>query len=114
MKTSEHLVVGQVYTRAELAEQFQIVDATIRTGIFRPSGHDSIWLFITEEKSPAQTQYHDELVGDDLHMDGQTSGAQIIGLLVMRLMVWNYWCSAAAIGMSIQGRAFATRGRSST
>jgi hypothetical protein len=74
MKTSTALTVGKVYTRVELAEQFQITDATLNTGIFRPSGHDSIWLFVTEEKGPDLTQYRDYLDGDDLSWDGQTSG----------------------------------------
>ena len=74
MKTSEHLTVGHVYTRAKLQKLFKISDATIKTGIFHPSGHDSIWLFITEKKSSDRTQYEDKLSGDDLYMDGQTAG----------------------------------------
>jgi 5-methylcytosine-specific restriction enzyme A len=42
--------------------------------VFRPSGHESIWLFVTEDKDPDRTQYHDELKGDTLYWDGQTSG----------------------------------------
>lgn len=74
MKTSESLEVGSVYTRAQLQEKFDIVDATIRTGIFRPKGHDSIWLFITLNKSADRVQYIDSLVGDVLLWEGQTGG----------------------------------------
>lgn len=74
MKTSESLVVGRIYTRNRLREMFGIKDATINTGVFRPKGHDSVWLFVTEDKSPDQTQYHDRLENDVLHWDGQTSG----------------------------------------
>ena len=74
MRTSEKLVVGNVYTRQVLKELFSIKDATINNGIFRPKGHDSIWLFITEEKTPDKPQYVDCLQGEDLHMDGQGSG----------------------------------------
>ena len=74
MKSSRDLVVGQVYTRAELKAQFDIADASINNGIFRPKGHDSIWLFVTKDKTSDRTQYHDLLDGDTLTMEGQTSG----------------------------------------
>lgn len=74
MKTSSELKYGAVYTREELAERYGIIDKTLWTGIFRPKGHSSIWLFVTEEKSPDQTQYRDELRGDILEWDGQTAG----------------------------------------
>lgn len=74
MKTSEHLKDGNIYTRKELQELFKTRDATIRTGIFHPRGHDSIWLFITEEIAPNQTQYRNRLRGDELEIDGQLAG----------------------------------------
>ncbi len=74
MWSSEHLREGDVYTRAELRALFAITDATINTGIFRPAGHDSIWLFITARKPADRTQYRDKLDGDVLTFDGQTSG----------------------------------------
>ena len=74
MKTSDHLETGQVYTRKQLREMFGIIDATINTGVFRPKGHDSVWLFVTEHKTPDRTQYTDYLDGDILEWDGQTSG----------------------------------------
>jgi putative restriction endonuclease len=74
MRTSEHLTVGNVYTRADLREKFAITDATIKNGIFRPRGHDSVWLFVTEDKTPDMTQYKDELNAEELHFDGQSAG----------------------------------------
>lgn len=74
MRTSEKLEVGNVYTRKELQDLFKNRDATIRTGVFRPRGHDSIWLFITEEMTKDRTQYRNRLHGDDLEIDGQTAG----------------------------------------
>lgn len=74
MITSERLEPGSLYTREELRRMFGIADATINTGIFRPKGHDSIWLFVTEGKTPDRMQYKDELCGDDLLMEGQTTG----------------------------------------
>lgn len=74
VRTSDSLVVGQVYTRNDLKELFNITDATINTGIFQPKNHRSIWLFITEDKTTDRTQYHDLLEKNSLTMQGQTSG----------------------------------------
>jgi hypothetical protein len=74
MKTSSILTVGNVYSRVELADRFGITDATLNTGTFRPPGHDSVWLFVTEKKTPDRTQYNDYLDGNDLSWDGQTAG----------------------------------------
>src|SRR5262249_29081888 len=74
MKTSTRLNVGTIYTREELASMFGITDATLFTGIFQPKGHESIWLFVTKDKTPDRTQYRNALIDDDLYMDGQTAG----------------------------------------
>lgn len=74
MKTSDSLDVGEIYTRKQLRELFNIKDATINTGTFRPKGHDSVWLFVTEKKTTDRTQYHDLLDNDVLTWDGQTMG----------------------------------------
>lgn len=74
MQTSSQLTLGDTYSREELAQKFGITDATLFTGIFRPKGHDSIWLFVTQEKTADRTQYEDELTGDDLYIEGQKSG----------------------------------------
>jgi hypothetical protein len=73
MLTSDHLEVGSIYTRNDLKAKFDIKDSTINTGIFRPKGHDSIWLFVTEEKTPDRTPYSDLLQGDELFTDGQSA-----------------------------------------
>jgi putative restriction endonuclease len=74
MQTSTELTVGKTYSREALVEQFGIKDATLFTGIFQPRGHDSIWLFVTQDKTPDRTQYEDALTGDDLYIEGQKSG----------------------------------------
>ncbi|MBX7497226.1 HNH endonuclease [Qipengyuania sp. 6B39] len=71
---SDQLVVGEIYPREDLIEIFSITDATINTGVFRPSGYRSIWLFVTRDKTNDRTQYRDHLEGDLLHWEGQTSG----------------------------------------
>lgn len=72
--TSQQLEPGSVYSRADLKARFDIHDATLNTGIFRPKGYDSVWLFITEHKTSDRTQYEDTLEGDTLRMQGQTLG----------------------------------------
>src|SRR5690606_12420526 len=74
LKTSPMLTLGEVYSRPRLCEMFNITDATINTGIFQPKGHDSVWLFVTESKTPDRTQYVDLLEGDVLHWQGQSKG----------------------------------------
>lgn len=72
--TSERLVPGAVYTRKDLMQLFSITDATIKTGIFRPKGFDSVWLFVTEHKTSDRTPYDDALTGDTLRIQGQLKG----------------------------------------
>lgn len=73
-RTSQDLAIGEIYTRVELRNLFDIHDATLNNGIFRPKGWASIWLFITEEKTSDRTQYRDRLEGDTLYTQGQTAG----------------------------------------
>lgn len=72
--TSQQLKLDEIYTREDLKSIFGITDATINTGVFRPKGTSSVWLFITEEKTADRTQYRDHLEGDTLYWQGQTSG----------------------------------------
>ncbi len=71
---SSHLIEGDIYTRAKLAELLESTDATINTGIFHPRGYDSILLFVTENKAADRTQYVDQLDGDRLYWQGQMAG----------------------------------------
>jgi hypothetical protein len=71
---SELLQEGHVYTRDDLRDLFSITDLSINNGIFKPSVFDSVWLFITEQKTADRTQYKDMLVSDVLNMEGQTQG----------------------------------------
>jgi hypothetical protein len=72
--TSTRLMPEAVYTRDSLRSLFGITDATLNTGVFRPKGTASIWLFVTEEKTADRTQYRDRLEGDTIYWQGQTSG----------------------------------------
>lgn len=56
---------------------FLIKDANLRNGAFKPGGHESIWLFVTEEKTPDRTPYRDFLDSDLLNWDGQTQLSRI-------------------------------------
>lgn len=74
MKASPQLKVDGVYSRDDLKHLFSTNDATIKTGVFQPKGYNSIWLFITKDKTPDRTQYYGRLLGGDLYTDGQASG----------------------------------------
>ncbi len=74
MHSSRQLLIGEIYSRHVLRQKFDITDANLNNGVFIPKGHDSVWLFITEEKSADATQYRDKLDVDTLNWDGQTSG----------------------------------------
>lgn len=73
IQTSKFLNQGSAYTRAELRAAFGVVDASINNGIFQPKNHSSIWLFVTQFKTPDRTQYRDLLDGDMLTMESQPS-----------------------------------------
>ncbi len=47
---SEKLHVGELYSRDSLAKQFQITDATLKNGVFRPKAYSSVRLFVTRNK----------------------------------------------------------------
>ncbi|QJU60432.1 hypothetical protein HL653_03635 [Sphingomonas sp. AP4-R1] len=53
---------------------FKITDATLNTGVFQPAGSNSVWLFVTRDKTSDRTQYADHLEGDLLYWQGQTAG----------------------------------------
>lgn len=72
--TSDCLTEGAIYPREDLIQMFGIVDSTVNTGVFRPKGSRSLWLFVTRDKTSDRTQYKDHLEGDLLHWEGQTSG----------------------------------------
>ena len=72
--TSRFLREQNVYTRAELKETFSVADASLNNGIFQPKNHDSVWLFVTFEKTADRVPYTDVLDGDILRFAGQTKG----------------------------------------
>lgn len=71
---STKLKVGETYSRNSLANFFGITDETLKTGVFRPKGYSSVWLFVTRNKPASRPQYVDHLAGDDLSWQGQTAG----------------------------------------
>lgn len=71
---STQLIEGRVYTRMELKKQFNIIDATLNTGVFQLAGSNSVWLFVTETKSSDRTPYRDLLQADTLFWQGQMKG----------------------------------------
>ena len=76
VRTSDFLEIGAIYSRKELVRLFKIRDRSINTGVFQPKGHASVWLFVTEEKTPNRRQYHDRLHDDILEWDGQEKGGR--------------------------------------
>jgi hypothetical protein len=74
MLTSEKLIEKAIYTRNELRQKFSIRDSTINNGVFRPAGHQSIWLFVTRQKTKDRPQLVDYLDDDILYWDGQPKG----------------------------------------
>jgi 5-methylcytosine-specific restriction enzyme A len=74
MFISENLIEGGVYTRRVLQQNFSVHDATIKNGVFKHHLYDSVWLFVTEQKTKDRPQLRDYLEGDILHWDGQPKG----------------------------------------
>jgi TIR domain len=74
MFTSEQLVEDTIYARKDLRDMFDIKDSTINNGVFLPKGYQSIWLFVTENKTKGSPQYKDLLYENLLYWDGQTEG----------------------------------------
>jgi hypothetical protein len=68
------LTVGDIYTRNDLRELFEITDATLNNGVFGIKDRPEIWLFVTENKSADREQYVDKLTVDVLCWQGQRQG----------------------------------------
>jgi 5-methylcytosine-specific restriction protein A len=66
--------LGETYTRERISKILTTKDASIRNGVFRPSGRDFVLLFVTENKTRDRTPYNDALNDDILFWDGQNSG----------------------------------------
>lgn len=72
MRVSFHsFTVGGKYTRPQLAELWgcQGHEALSR-GVVTPAGDNKIILFVTREKRPGDTPYHNDLVGSVLLWEG--------------------------------------------
>lgn len=68
------LVEGNIYTRSDLRELFEIRDATLNNGVFPLKKRHEVWLFVTEDKPADREQYLDKLVGETLYWQGQRMG----------------------------------------
>ena len=68
------LIIGNVYTRNDLRELFDIRDMTLNNGVFCVKDRNEIWLFVTENKPADREQYVDKLAGDVLYWQGQKLG----------------------------------------
>jgi putative restriction endonuclease len=71
---SEALVDNLLYTRNELKKLFNITDSSISNEVFRPSGYNSLWLFITT--NPTGETQHQSVPADEnlLIWSGQLTG----------------------------------------
>ncbi len=72
--TSAQLTEGQVYTRQDLRSLFGVTDATINNGFFRPQDTQSIWLFVTGEKTTPELGAVNRFDGDLFIWLGQNAG----------------------------------------
>ncbi len=68
------LVKGNIYTRNNLRELFEIRDATLNNGVFHFKERREVWLFVTENKQADREQYVDKLIGDCVYWQGQRMG----------------------------------------
>ena len=74
MPTLDNSIPGEIYSRKDLADRFDIQNRNLYNGVFRHNDSDSVWLFITEHKTADRTPYIDRLKDDILYWDGRTSG----------------------------------------
>jgi hypothetical protein len=104
------LIVGNVYTRNDLRELFNIRDMTLNNGVFPVKGRNEIWLFVTENKQADREQYVDKLAGDVLHWQGQKLGrtdSLIIGHRQNRELLLIFYRTAK---YQFEGAGFAFEG----
>ena len=78
---SERLTRDQHYTRAELKQLFGFSDTSLETGVFRPSGYNSVWLFVTALPS-TDGQPTTQLVDEDTITWVSAGGARSHQLVV--------------------------------
>lgn len=79
-RSSTSLELLKTYSREELKDTFQITDAIIRNGIHVPRDTSSVWLFVTEERSPDGISFRNHFDGQVLQLEGQFKG-RIGGLI---------------------------------
>jgi len=79
-RSSSSLELLKTYSREELKDTFQITDAIIRNGIHVPNDTSSVWLFVTEGRSPDGISFRNHFDGQVLQLEGQFKG-KIGGLI---------------------------------
>lgn len=72
--TSGKLTPGEVYTRQDLRTEFGVTDSTINNGFYRPQNTNSIWLFVTHDKTTPELGATNVFEGDLFHWLGQKAG----------------------------------------
>ena len=111
MRTSEHLTVGELYSRKRLQEKFDITDRNLNNGVFIPRGHSSVWLFVTEFKSPDASPTVTGWKATRRAETGSGRGARTGTSSSIGRAAWSYCCSTARAGTSIQTTRFDMRVR---
>lgn len=74
MFASSLFIEGNVYPRKDIADLLDCGEQALWRGVFTPKCFDSIFLFVTENKTPDKTPYNDLLSVDDLEWDGEEQG----------------------------------------
>ncbi|MCC8998616.1 MAG: hypothetical protein LM522_03815 [Candidatus Contendobacter sp.] len=69
--TFENIHIGQTYSRNQLAELWSYAGVeALQRGVVTPRNNNKIILFVTEDKLPSSTPYHDRLFGNKLEWEG--------------------------------------------
>jgi len=67
----ENIIIGQTYTRNELAQIWGYTSyAAIARGVVTPRNSNFIILFVTREKQSSATQYRDRIETNKLYWEG--------------------------------------------
>ena len=72
--TSERLTPNNIYTGISLRHLFNTSEPVVESGVFRPGGFNSIWLFVTEQVVRGTGSYSCLDDEDTLIWQGQVSG----------------------------------------
>lgn len=79
-RSSGSLELLKVYSREELRDRFHTTDTIIKNGIHTPQDTSSVWLFVTEERSPDGISFRNHFDGKVLQLERHFKG-RIGGLI---------------------------------